>query len=169
MRPLVAFLIGLLPSAYLLGVREARAAPSAPEVITARKFLVVDAAGNARGALDGTSLTLNNAEGDVVARIAVSADGNPEVGLLGADGKPRFRVGVGKDGVGFVLTDFAGHARAGLVANEGATSFTLSDLTTGNTRVSLTADRGGAASVTVHDKTGEARTTLGAGATKKAP
>lgn len=171
--PMVAFLLGLLPTAYLLGVHEARAAPAVPEAISAQRFVLVDATGKQRGvfeAAEGTArLALNNTDGKVVARLAIAADGNPEVGLLGADGRPRFRIGVGKDGVGFVLTDYAGNARAGLVASEGGTSFTLTDPVSGNTRVMLSAERGGLASVGVHDKAGEARTVLsvnGAGKTR---
>lgn len=144
MKPLIAFLLGLLPSAYLLGVREARAAAPAQE-LTAQSIVLVDAQGRKRATLAAESFA-----------------------LLGTDGTPRFRVGVGPDGVGFLVTDGSGNARASLVASENASSFTLVDPVSGNTRVSLTTERSGNASVGVHDRTGETRAVMNAGAAPKA-
>ncbi len=73
--------------------------PAVPDVVKARRFEVVDAAGKIRASLGvlpsgAPGLGLSDAAGDLRVTLAVNADGGPNLALFDAAGKLRVALGV---------------------------------------------------------------------------
>ena len=110
--------------------------PAVPDVVRARRFEVVDAAGKERALLavypDGNlGLMLFDAARKLRALLALHPEGDPGLMLFDAAGKVRGVLAVrpgGGRGPGLVLLDAAGKVRAGLgVDPDGNGSFKLFD------------------------------------------
>lgn len=99
-----------------------QAKASAPEVIRAQRFDLVDAEGRVRGRLSiasssGPALLLYDENGTVRARLRLSLDGSPTLDLYDTDGRGGVSAFPGTDGnPGVCLRDKEGTLRAGLFA-----------------------------------------------------
>ena len=104
-----------------------------PDVVRARRFEAVDAAGRVRAVLDAIidipKLVLFDAAGKERAGLALSLDGRPELVLQDAAGRVRASLHLGTDGMPWlVLRDPAGKLRAWLLLSEdGSPSLGLAD------------------------------------------
>lgn len=153
---LAAALVGGVVSGYIFAARAVDAA-SAPRMITAQKFILVDAGGKSRGEFNVTrkgvaQLAVFDGTGTLRAGLGVGSDGAPALGIFSHDGKPRIEIGlensvarvwlynanglpqatigVAPDGQsGFDLLDKAGLPRASIVVStdNGAPTLRLAD------------------------------------------
>ncbi len=87
---LAAALVGGAVSGHFFAAREAEAA-KAPKLMTAQKFMLVDAKGNTRGEFNVTSkgvaqLGIFDGTGILRAGLGVGSDGAPALGIFGRDG-----------------------------------------------------------------------------------
>lgn len=107
--------------------------PGVAEVVKARRFEVVDAAGKVRARLSvgptGPSLDLYDGSGNERASLFAVPDGSPGLDLHDAAGKARAGLAVFSDGRPFLgLSDAAGKQRAVLsVSPDGGADLELSD------------------------------------------
>ena len=114
----VLALLAAVAAAWAAG----QAKVSAPEVIRAQRFDLVDAEGRVRGRLSiasssGPALLLYDQEGGVRARVWLSLDGSPTLNLYDTDGRGGVSAFPGTDGnPGVCLRDKEGTLRAGLFA-----------------------------------------------------
>ena len=95
---LAAALVGGAVSGHIFAARAVDAA-AAPRMITAQKFMLVDAKGKTRGEFNVTrkgvaQLAVFDGTGTLRAGLGVGADGAPALGIFGHDGKPRIEVGL---------------------------------------------------------------------------
>ena len=104
---LAAALVGGAVSGHIFAARAVDAA-AAPKMMTAQKFMLVDAKGNTRGEFNVTSrgvaqLGIFDGTGTLRAGLGVGADGAPALGIFGHDGKPRIEVGLANSVARIVL------------------------------------------------------------------
>ena len=95
---LAAALVGGAVSGHIFAARAVDAA-AAPKLMTAQKFMLVDAKGNTRGEFNVThkgvaQLAVFDGTGTLRAGLGVGSDGAPALGIFGRDGKPRIEVGL---------------------------------------------------------------------------
>jgi len=104
-------------------------APAVAEVVKARRFEVVDAAGKVGVILGSPGLVFCDAAGHTRASLSLGSDGNPDLVFRDAAGQKRVAVFLFRDGSPIlVLVDAAGRFRLYLYLNpEGSPSLTLQD------------------------------------------
>lgn len=138
-------------------------AAKTPEVVIAKRFVVVDDANTVRVALtvenDGPDLTLYDAAGNGRAKLTVFKDG-PRLALSDAAGKLRSTLGVDKDGSDLALYDAAGELRAAFSIFKGQPGLVLYDAA-GKAGATLTVDKDGP-DLTLFDTARKIRAILGA-------
>jgi hypothetical protein len=132
--------------------------PSAPKVITAQAFQVVDSDGRPRAALmvgpDGNpALMLNDTDDNVRLGVSLVEDGTPNVGLCDKGGTIRLDLKLAADGTPLLASfDKAGALRTTLmVADDGNPSLTFNDMD-GNVRLGLSLAEDGTPFVGLSDK-----------------
>jgi len=127
-------------------------APAVPDVVRARRFEVVDAAGKPRAVL------------------RVYSDGSPGLAFSDAAGKARAVLGVFSDGSpGLSFSDAAGKARAVLgVLHDGGPSLAFRDAA-GKVRAAMHMTEDGNPSLRLEDKNGKPRAVLGATSLETTP
>ena len=138
---LAAALIGGAVSGHIFAARTVDAA-NAPRMITAQKFMLVDA--TARPAASSTSPAkashksrIFDGTGTLRAGLGVASDGAPALGIYGHDGKPRVEVGLTRSVARVVLFDADAKPQATLgVAPDGQSGMGLMDKY-GNPRASI--------------------------------
>ena len=129
---LVAALVGGAVSGHIFAARAVDAA-AAPRMITAQKFMLVDAKGNARGEFNVTSrgvaqLAVFDGTGTLRAGLGVGSDGAPALGIFGHDGKPRIEVGLANSIARIMLYNATALPQATLgVAPDGQSGLDLLD------------------------------------------
>ena len=120
--PMVIAVLCLLVAVAAVAWAAGQAKLSAPEVIQAQRFELVDAEGQVRGRLTvasstGPALLLYDEDGSVRARLWLSLDGSPSLNLYDTDGRGGVSAFPGTDGnPGVCLRDKEGTLRAGLFA-----------------------------------------------------
>jgi hypothetical protein len=139
---LAAALVGGAVSGHFFAARTVDAAPAAPKVMTAQRFMLVDSHGKTRGEFNVThkgvaQIVVFDGGGTLRAGLGVGADGAPALGIYGIDGKPRAEVGLTNSVARVVLFDAEGHPQASMgVAPDGQTGLGLMDKS-GNPRASI--------------------------------
>ncbi len=103
------------------GTVQAPWAGTAPNVIRANQFVVVDENGKAQATLRagevGPSLTLSDENGEVRATLSVCL-GDPSLALLDANGNPRVILSLDNNGEGLALHDADGKPSASLFVDQ---------------------------------------------------
>src|ERR1017187_1144183 len=104
---LAAALVGGAVSGHIFAARAVDAA-AAPKLMTAQKFMLVDAKGNTRGEFNVTSrgvaqLGVFDGTGTLRAGLGVGANGAPALGIFGHAAKPRIEVGLANSVARIVL------------------------------------------------------------------
>ncbi len=163
LRVWVAVLLGLVAvlmagGAYL-GYQVVTGAPAfAARRVTAREFILADAAGHARGSWqvgpDGSArLVLDDRAARPRLRLSVlGEDGSPGMTLLDDHGIPHVVFGILPDGTtSLVFADAAGRSRVVLGVAEDAANLVFADRF-GATRASLGVDAGGRPDMSLYDE-----------------
>jgi hypothetical protein len=138
---LAAAFVGGAISGHIFAARAVDAA-NAPRMVTAQKFMLVDARGKTRGTFDVTrkgvaQLAVFDGTGALRAGLGVGAEGAPALGIYGHDGKPRIEVGLTRSVARVVLFDADARPQATLgVAPDGQSGLGLMDKA-GNPRASM--------------------------------
>ncbi len=138
---LVAAFVGGAVSGHMFAASAVGAA-AAPKMITAQKFMLVDANGKTRGVFGLTSrgvaqVAVFDGSGALRAGLGVASNGGPSLGIFGKDGKARAEVGINGAVSRIVLSDSAGTAQASIgVAGDGQSGFALMDKQ-GNLRATM--------------------------------
>ena len=129
---LAAALVGGAVSGHIFAARAVDAA-AAPRMITAQKFMLVNAKGKTRGEFNVThkgvaQLAVFDGTGTLRAGLGVGADGAPALGIFGHDGKPRIEVGLNASVARIVLFNPDAKLQASLgVAPDGESALNLVD------------------------------------------
>ncbi len=114
--------VALCAAATLVAVAYAAGKETAPEVVRAQRFELVDVDGKVRARLTvasttGPALLLYDQAGGVRARVWLTLDGSPYLNLYDANGRGGVSIFPGTDGnPGVCLRDKEGTLRAGLFA-----------------------------------------------------
>ncbi len=154
---LAAALVGGAVSGHIFAARAVDAAASAPRMITAQKFMLVDAHGATRGEFNVThkgvaQLAVFDGSGTLRAGLGVGTDGAPALGIYGHDGKPRIEVGLTNSVARVVLFDANTTAQATLgVAPDGQSGLGLMDKD-GNPRASIIVNPNGSPTLRLADE-----------------
>jgi hypothetical protein len=152
---LAAALVGGAVSGHIFAARAVDAA-AVPRIVTARRFMLVDARGKTRGEFNVTrkgvaQIAVFDGAGALRAGLGVAADGAPALGIYGHDGKPRIEVGLTNGVARVVLFDVNAKPQATLgVAPDGQSGLGLMDKE-GNSRASLIVASDGAPTLRLAD------------------
>ena len=153
---LAAALVGGAVSGHIFAARAVDAA-AAPRMVTAQKFMLVDARGNTRGEFNVThkgvaQLAVFDGTGTLRAGLGVGADGAPALGIYGHDGKPRIEVGLTNSVARVVLFDANALPQAIVgVAPDGQSGIGLMDKD-GNPRASMIVATNGSPTLRLADQ-----------------
>ena len=154
---LAAALVGGAVSGHIFAARAVDAAAAAPKMMTAQKFMLVDAKGNTRGEFNVTSkgvaqLAVFDGTGTLRAGLGVGVDGAPALGIYGHDGKPRVEVGLTTGVARVVLFDVNATPQATLgVSPDGQSGLGLMDKN-GNPRASIVVNPNGSPTLRLADE-----------------
>ena len=153
---LAAAFVGGAVSGHIFAARTVDAA-YAPRMVTAQKFMLVDARGKTRGEFNVTSrgvaqLAVFDGTGTLRAGLGVGRDGAPALGIYGHDGKPRAEVGLTNSVARVVLYDANATPQASIgVSPDGQTGLGLMD-TEGNPRASIIVEPDGTPTLRLGDR-----------------
>ena len=146
---------------------DAKAAARKGKTVEAERFVLVDASGRQRGALQVlpsglVDFSLQDANGGDRAKIGVEANGSASIGLFDASGHRVAVLGQGSDGqVGVSLYSAQGKGLARLTSTpSGESSLTFFDKTSGRARAGLGVVATGEPALELLDQNGRARAEL---------
>lgn len=136
------------------------------DVVRARRFEMVDTAGNVRARLEdfsglGPQLALNDDKGQLRATLGSGPGGSVALRLRDAKGQGRAVLSLVSDGPTLSMRDPEGREQVGLFTSSNGQSSLLMQDAAGKWRATLGLDDGGMPHLTLSDAAGTARAVLG--------